>query len=227
MARRFALAAAASATLALGAAHAAPAPAPAPEQDMSMGSPTAPVTVIEYASPTCPHCAHFNAEVFPAFKAKYVDTGKVRYVLRETPIHPQLDFPVFMLARCADRAKYFGVIDGVMKAQSEYLKPGLSNEAFGEAFKKSLYQVAGSAGLDEKTATACMESEAGFNAVRDRVVRETKAYDIHSTPTFIVDGVKLDPEKPVDLAALDAAIGPELAKKAHQTKPTRAKRRPS
>ena len=115
---RLALLLAAGVLAATAGAQAAPHKAAKPNDstaaDMSLGSPTAPVTVMEYASPSCPHCAHFNEAIFPAFKAKYVDTGKVRYVLREAPIHPDLDAAAFLLARCAGPAGYFKVIDGVM-----------------------------------------------------------------------------------------------------------------
>src|ERR1700761_2807887 len=87
------------------------------DQDMTMGPAKAPVTVIEYASVTCPHCAAFNADVFPSFKAKYIDTGKVHYVFRETPIHGAIDVTGFLLARCAGPDKYFKVIDAIMRDQ--------------------------------------------------------------------------------------------------------------
>src|ERR1700760_4511976 len=88
--------------------------------DMSLGNPTAKVTVIEYASASCPHCAKFNNEVYPAFKAKYIDTGKVFYIFREFLTQPvELAAAAFMLARCAPRGRYFGVIDGMFHAQEE------------------------------------------------------------------------------------------------------------
>src|SRR5579871_3142309 len=78
--------------------------------DMTLGSPKAKVTVIEYASASCPHCARFNNEVFPAFKAKYVDTGRVFYVFREFLTEPaSLAAAAFLTARCAGKGKYFGV----------------------------------------------------------------------------------------------------------------------
>src|SRR5665213_2186956 len=83
-----------------------------------MGDPRAKVTVVEYASASCPHCARFNNDVFPAFKAKYIDTGKVRYVLREFLTEPvQVAAAGFLLARCAGKGKYFGALDDFFHGQ--------------------------------------------------------------------------------------------------------------
>jgi len=112
-------------TLALaGAALAAPVTT-ATKDDMTLGSAKAPVTVIEYASASCPHCARFNNDVFPAFKAKYIDTGKVRYVLREF-LTPPTDVAAagFIAARCAGRDKYFTVVDTFFHSQQQMYQSG-------------------------------------------------------------------------------------------------------
>jgi len=214
-----------AAVLAVAAAAGARAAGEDLSQDMSLGSPTAPVTVIEYASPTCPHCAHFEAEVFPAFKAKYVDTGKVRYVLREAPIHPDLDAAAFLLARCAGPAGYFNVIDGVMKGQDEYFSAFLTgspnaDQEIADAYRSVLHRVGRAAGLDEPHATACLTDEASIKAMQDRVNREMAQYHVDSTPTFVINGVKLNPApgRAVDLAALDAAIASAQGKPARHGK---------
>ena len=94
-------------------------------QDRWIGKANAPVTVFEYASVTCPHCGRWNAEVWPAFKAKYVDTGKVRFVLRELPTEPAVVATGgFMLARCAPPAKYFDVIDALLAGQQAVFESG-------------------------------------------------------------------------------------------------------
>jgi protein-disulfide isomerase len=199
--------------LALATLAAAGARAGTIDEDMSLGSPKAPVTVIEYASPTCPHCAKFNAEVFPAFKKKWVDTGKVRYVLREAPIHQQIDPPVYLLARCAGPTKYFGVIDAMMRAQPEYLGQD-TEEKFRAAYERTLFRIAGSVGIDEQQTVACATDRANIEAMRARVEREMDEYQVHFTPTFVVNGVKMT-EETVDLAALDKAIGKALAPHGH------------
>ena len=194
-------------------------------QDMAQGSPQAPVTVIEYASPTCPHCAHFEADVFPAFKAKYIDTGKVRYVLREAPIHPDLDAAAFLLARCAGPAGYFNVIEGVMKGQDEYFSAFLTQspnaeQEIADAFRTVLRRVGKSAGLDETHISACLRDETSIRALQDRVNREMAQYQVDSTPTFVINGVKLNPPlgREVDLATLDKAIAPALGKPVRHAK---------
>src|SRR5687768_5061793 len=106
---------------------AAAAPAQAQQQtdwakgDMALGKPDAPVTVIEYASMTCPHCAHFHAETLKAFKEKYVDTGKVRLIFREFPFDG-LALRASMLARCAGAERYFPMLDVLFQQQNQWTR---------------------------------------------------------------------------------------------------------
>lgn len=189
------------------------------DQDMTLGSPSAPVKVMEYASPSCPHCRHFNEEVFPAFKRKYIDTGKVEYIFRETAIHPQFDGPAFMLARCAPKDKYFSVIDQIMRGQDEYFNPAIASGANADAqmtaaFRTVLMRTAQSVGLNEQQAMTCMQNDEALKKLSDRMESEGKQFDISATPTFVVDGKKVEPASgEPDLAWLDSVIQPELAKK--------------
>ena len=101
--------------------------------DMSLGNPKAKVTVVEYASASCVHCGRWNNEVFPSFKTKYIDTGKVNYVYREFLTQPvQVAAASFLLARCAakdgGKEKYFSVIDSVYHAQEEMFTTGQYRE---------------------------------------------------------------------------------------------------
>src|SRR5277367_1630408 len=93
--------------------------------DMSLGNASAKVTVIEYASASCPHCAEFNNDVFPAFKAKYIDSGKIHYVFREflTPPVP-VAASGFLIARCAGKDKYFSVLDAIYHGQEAMYQSG-------------------------------------------------------------------------------------------------------
>jgi protein-disulfide isomerase len=191
--RRAALALAVLASLAAAPAWAAPGLA-GPE-DMSLGNPKARVTVVEYASASCPHCAHFNQEVFPAFKAKYVDTGKVRYTLKEFLTGPaQVAAAGFLMARCAGPSKYFTVLDQVFASQPTWSTAPIKATFLGIAQKN---------GLTEAQFEACLKDEAALEKLNARV---QAAVDdgVDSTPTFYVNGTKL--EGAVDLAALDAAI---------------------
>ena len=165
--------------------------------DMSLGNPKAAVTVIEYASVSCTHCAAWNRDVWPTFKTKYVDSGKVNYVFREfiTP-PPQLAAAGFLLARCAGKDKYFGLLDQVFRAQDEIFRTG--------DIRASLVAIAAQAGLSEQQFTACVSDENALNALQSRVEKYTKESQITGTPTFVVNGTKLDGEQ--TMAQLDAAI---------------------
>jgi protein-disulfide isomerase len=165
--------------------------------DMTMGSPKARVTVIEYASASCPHCARFNNDVFPAFKAKYIDTGRVFYVFREFLTPPvEVAAAGFLVARCAGQGKYFGVVDAFFHAQSGIYQSG--------DLKTPLLKIAADAGLDEKAVDACMGDQAAVKALNERVERYVNRDGVQSTPTFLVAGQRLTGEQSLD--ALDAAI---------------------
>ncbi len=172
--------------------------------DMSMGNPAAKVTVIEYASASCPHCARFNNEVFPAFKAKYIDTGKINYVFREFLTPPaQFAAAGFLTARCAGKDKYFSVLDAVYRGQEAMYQ---SND-----FRGGLLRIAQSVGLSEQQFNACVTDDKALTALNDRVQRYETKDNITGTPTFMVNGKKLDGEQ--TLASLDAAIAAAQAGK--------------
>jgi len=167
------------------------------DDEMVMGNAKAKITVIEYASVSCTHCARFHEEVFPAFKAKYVDTGQVKYVFREFLTPPvQLAAAGVLTARCAGKDKYFSVLDGVFRSQQEIFTTG--------DMRGPLVRVAKSAGITEEQFIACVSDEKALKALSDRVEKFGKQDDITGTPTFIVNGKKLDGEQ--SMATLDAAI---------------------
>jgi protein-disulfide isomerase len=167
------------------------------DDEMVMGNAKAKVTVIEYASASCSHCARFNADVFPAFKAKYVDTGQVKYVFREFLTQPvQLAAAGFLTARCAGKDKYFSVLDGVFRSQQEIFTTG--------DMRGPLVRVAKSAGMTEEKFIACVSDEKALKALSDRVEKFGKQDNITGTPTFFINGKKLDGEQ--SMATLDAAI---------------------
>jgi protein-disulfide isomerase len=155
--------------------------APGALPDMVMGDANAKVTVIEYASMTCPHCAHFAETTFPEFKKRYVDTGKVRYIFREFPLD-RLAAAAFMLARCSsetDSSKYFTMIDTLFRQQKAW------------AIEKPLpplMTLAKQAGFTEATFNACLQNQKlldGIEAVRTRAVDKFK---VQSTPSFFING---------------------------------------
>ena len=154
------------------------------DNDITLGNPKAKVTVVEYASLSCSHCAHFNTDVFPAFKAKYIDTGKVRYVFREFLTEPvQVAAAGFLTARCAGKQNYFKVVDGVFRSQAEIFAT--------RDLGPSLTRIAKSVGIDEDGLKACLSDDTALKALSDRVARFSKAENITSTPTFVVNGIKL------------------------------------
>ena len=175
--------------------------------DMSLGGPRAKVTVVEYASASCPHCARFNNDVFPAFKKKYVDTGKVHYVFREFLTEPvQVAAAGFLLARCAGKAKYFQVLDEFFHGQAHAYETG--------DIKPLILSAGGHAGLDETKISACLSDKAAADALNARVERYASEDKVEFTPTFVVNGAKLPPlDHEVTLQDLDKAIQPLLAGK--------------
>jgi protein-disulfide isomerase len=182
----------------------AAAPGPDLSEQKTLGDPKARVEVVEYASASCPHCARFATEVFPAFKRKYIDTGKVHFTFREVLTPP---VPVaaagFLIARCAGPGKYFATLDGVFRSQKEWYE--------GKDVRASLVGVAQSQGLTEAQFNACVTDEAALKALNARVEKFTTKDNVDSTPTFFVNGKRLTGEH--TLADLDKAIQPALATK--------------
>lgn len=174
--------------------------APATADEMSMGDPKAKVTMIEYASAGCPFCARFNNEIFPAFKTKYVDTGKVHYVFREMLVGSGAEMSLgaagFMTARCAGDAKYFTVLDQIYHQQEEIYKSG--------DLKGGLQKIAKDNGLSDKQFEDCISNTDGLNALNARNDKAAAA-GVNSTPSFFVNGKKVYEGVPT-AAQLDSLI---------------------
>ena len=149
--------------------------------DMALGNPRAPVTVIEYASAGCPHCADWRHDVFPTLKLRYLDTGRVRFVMRELITgDPTIATAGFMLARCAGPAKYFQVLDEVYQRQPRmWGKASNAGVVLGE--------VAKDVGMTEDAYEACIDDQKGLDALNARVAQHNKD-GVDSTPTFFVNG---------------------------------------
>ena len=202
MSRRAALTAAALAAMATVAGCTAKTGGAA-QGDMGMGAgEDAKVTVVEYASVTCGHCADWNEEVWPEFKTKYVDTKKVRYVFREFPTPPQ-DIAVagFLIARCAGPDKYFDVVHDIMASQKEWMA--------GVAPRTTLFRAAAAAGLSQEQTEACISDKAAIEEMSNRIKAGIDA-GVTGTPTFLVNGTKVLDSS---LSGLSEAIDAELAKK--------------
>ena len=187
-------------TLSLAACHKAG--GPLTTDDMSLGNPDSKVTVIEYASVGCPVCGRWDTDVFPAFKAKYIDTGKIHYVFREMLVggseEVNLGASGFLLARCAGKDKYFAVTDAIFHVQPDIYGGKVDAHT-------ALLNVAKSVGLSEDQFNACINSDAALTALNQRAQDHAVNDHIDSTPTFVVNGVALTPGYH-PLSDLDAAI---------------------
>ena len=146
-------------------------PGPLPEK--VFGSAEAPVTVIEYASLTCHHCMNFHIKTWPAFKAKYVETGKVRFIAREFPLDP-LATAGFMLARCSDDAKWYPIVDMLYKTQEGWAHSPKPLDALTQTMKQ--------AGFTQETVEACLRREDLFTGVKQVQERDSKEFDKILTP---------------------------------------------
>jgi protein-disulfide isomerase len=173
---------AAAMALAAGAATAAPT---AMADDMSLGNPKAKIQVIEYASLSCPHCAHFNETVFADFKTRWVDKGLVRYTLKEMLTAPeQVAAAGFLMARCAGPAKYFKVVDEVFRSQPRWTDGKI---------KPVLVEIGKANGVSEAQFTACLQDQAALDALSARTRRAYEQDGVSSTPTIFINGKQLDP----------------------------------
>lgn len=174
---------------------------PAMDDDMSLGNAKSKVQVTEYASAACVHCAKFAIDVFPAFKAKYIDSGKVHYTFREILTAPQeVAAAGFLLARCAGKDKYFTVLDGVFRSQQDWVQT--------QDVRGSLLRVAQNAGMNEEQFNACISDEKAMQALNARVEKYATLDKIDATPTFIINGKKLEGEQSLETLskAIDAAM---------------------
>ena len=165
-----------------------------------MGNAKAKVTVIEYASAACPHCARVNNEVLPQLKKAYIDTGKVKYVFREMLTDPvPFAGTAFMMARCGGDRNYFALLDDVFHQQQAIYESG--------DLPGGLLKIGAKYGLDKDKINACMGDDA-VNALNERVARADKD-GIEGTPTFLIGDDKLVGEQSYEQLA--AAIDKHLA----------------
>ena len=165
--------------------------------EMALGEANAPVTIVEYMSTTCPHCAAFHNNTFDAIKTKYVDSGKVRFVMREFPFDPRAA-AAFMLARCkpqnpaelSDAGQYFPMISMLMKQQETW--------AAAQDGREALLQMSKLAGFTQESFQACLTNQKlldDVNAVRERGAKE---FGVAATPTFLINGKRYSGDMSVD-----------------------------
>ena len=175
--------------------------APGPLPDMTLGQSTAPVTVVEYAALTCPHCGHFYRNTFDTLKTKYIDTGKVYFVFRDFPLN-QLGFAAYMAARCAPKDKFFSIIDTLFRQQDSWAyvnnpEPALVNEL-------KPY------GVTQASFAACLKDTKLANSINEVAQTANKDFGVDATPTFFIDGTKHVGD--MDAKQLEAILDPLIAK---------------
>jgi protein-disulfide isomerase len=154
---------------------------PNPLGEMSMGNENAPITVIEYASMTCPHCAHFSETTFPELKKRYIDTGKVRFMFREFPLD-RLALAGFVLARCAGPDKYFPLIETLFAQQRDWVV---------EKPLQPMYAIAKQAGLTQQAFEACLDNRQLIDGIEKVRSQASDKYGVNSTPTFFINGKRM------------------------------------
>ncbi|HLW90373.1 MAG TPA: DsbA family protein, partial [Roseiarcus sp.] len=173
--------------------------APGALPDIVQGKADAPVAIVEYGSLTCPHCAAFHAETWPALKSKYVDAGKVRFIFREFPRDP-LDAAAFMLARCVGPERRDAIVDLLFTSQKDW--------AFVDKPLRALAGVVKQAGISQNDFETCLQNQDLYSKVlraRDDAVKDLH---IDSTPTFFINGKRLSGEAPI--GDFDKALEPLL-----------------
>ncbi len=173
--------------------------AASPLGDMALGDPSAPVTVVEYASLTCSHCGRFYQTTFDAFKAKYIDTGKVYFVLREFPLD-QLALVAVMGARCAEEKEFFPIVDQLFREQKDW--------AFVEKPGDALLARLAQHGVDEADFKACLGKDGLVKNILAVQEKGEKTFGVSGTPTFFFNGMRHVGE--MTMAQIDAMIEPLL-----------------
>jgi protein-disulfide isomerase len=173
------------------------APGPLPDRVQGSKAESVQVTVVEYASMTCSHCARFHTTVYPDFKKKYIDTGKVRFILREFPLDP-IAAGAFALARCLPEDKYYPMIEVLFEQQK--------NWAFVPDPPKALLAIAKQAGFSEQSFEACITDQKLSGAIEESARRANEKFGVSGTPTFFVNGQMLRGE--ATLEALSKLIDP-------------------
>ena len=169
-----------------------------PLGDVVVGDAKAPVTIIEYASMTCSHCAHFHNTTYPELKKKYIDTGKVRYILREFPLDP-LAAAGFMLARCGGNDKYYPIVEMLFQKQGDWVTQNPI---------PPLLALAKQAGFTQETFESCLKDQKVLEAIENVRTQGAEKLGVNSTPTFFLNGKKVSGS--MTIQELDKQIEPLL-----------------
>ena len=153
-------------------------------EDMILGDPNAPITMIEYASYTCPHCGSFHQNTYPQLKADYIDTGKVKFIFREV-YFDRFGLWASMVARCGGQDRFFGITDLMFKTQGDWTRAGDAS-----VIVEELRKIGRLAGLNNETLESCLQNEDQAKALVAWYQENAARDDINSTPSFIINGRK-------------------------------------
>jgi len=162
-----------------------------------LGNPSAPVTVIEYASLTCPHCAHFQREVFPRVKKELIDTGKIRFIVREFPIG-HTSGAAAIINRCAPEDKYFSLFNAFLLRQPEWVSLEVRPDA--------IYSVAKSSGMTREAFDKCLTNQTIIDGLTE-VKQRGRKFGVIGTPTFFANGRKA--QGTITFEEFKALLGPQ------------------
>lgn len=165
--------------------------------DITVGSKDAKVTIVEYASMTCPHCKDFHENVYPKLKEKYVDTGKVLFVMREFPLD-QLAAAVSMLVRCQGLDKAPGAIGVFFKTQDEWRTRNPVPK---------LLEISKQMGMTQESFEKCLDNQAMLDKLAKQRDEAAKDFGVNATPSFFINGKRFDGRSD-SVAAFEAAIDP-------------------
>ncbi len=172
-------------------------------KDMTLGQEDAPITMIEYASFTCPHCANFHAAVFKDLKKDYIDTGKVKFVYREV-YFDRYGLWAAIVARCGGEMRYFGISDILYDTQKDWAASDDPNVVV-----ENIKKIGRTAGMEDAQMDACLKDGPMAQALVDRFEAQMKEYDVKGTPTIIINGTT---HANMSYADLKVILDAELAK---------------
>ena len=180
-----------------------------PLPEMALGAADAPVTIIEYASMSCPHCATFHTDVFPDLKSNYIDTGKVYFIFREFPLNTPA-FQASVLARCGGPSRFFGFIDILFNQ--------LQTWAAGPDPLSELAQIGRLGGISNEKFQSCLRNKRITDGILKNRLTGEQTHKVASTPSFVVNGQMLVGVQ--DISQFDAVLGPLLEGKTPAAKNT-------
>lgn len=156
------------------------------EGDIGMGDPDAPVTIIEYASLTCPHCEHFHEDTFPELRERYVDTGQAYFIYRDYPTPPvNLAMASALLARCVPEEDYYDALSVLFRQRATLFEAARSEQGA----RGDYVRIANAAGLSEAEFEACMDDQDEIARISAQVSNASEQLGVHATPVFVINGV--------------------------------------